>query len=56
MSQAESPSDSKPTANASHDALTAIEAKREALERVAKSEYPMADHAEALLELTESHN
>ena len=56
MSQADSPSDSKPTTNVSEDAITAIEDKREVLERVAKSDYPLAEEAEALLELADSHN
>ena len=56
MSQADSPNDSKPTTNVSDDALAAIEDKREALERVAKSDYPLAEEAEALLEIADSHN
>lgn len=38
----------------SSDALAAIEGKRETLERVSKTDYPVAEHAEALLELIES--
>ena len=56
MSHADSPSDSKPATNASDDAVRAIEDKREALERLAKSDYSLAEHAETLLELADSHN
>jgi len=56
MSQAERPSDSKPETNVSKDVATAIEAKRDALERLAKSDYSVADHAGALLELADGHN
>lgn len=40
----------------SKEVKNAIEAKRETLERVANSEYPIAEHAEALLEITESYD
>jgi hypothetical protein len=56
VSQADSPNDPKPTTNASDDAVRAIEAKREALERLAKSDYSLAEEAEALLEIADSHN
>lgn len=39
--------------NLSSDAEAAIEAKRETVERVANSEYPIADLAQALLEVAE---
>lgn len=35
----------------SEDVLAAVEEKRSALERVAQSEYPLAEHAKAILKL-----
>jgi len=49
MSTAKQPTDT----NLSGEAKAAIEAKRETLKRVANSEYPIAEHAEALLEVAE---
>ena len=56
MSQTESPSATKPTANVSDDAVRAIEAKREALERLAKSDYSLAEEAEILLDIVDNHD
>jgi len=57
VSQAEHTAESHTTAqNVSDDVVAAIEAKREALERLAKSDYSVAEHAETLLELADSHN
>jgi hypothetical protein len=44
--------DEKPT----NDAEAAIEAKRDTLERVANTDYPAAEHAEALLEIADNTN
>lgn len=49
MSTAKQPIDT----NLSGEAKAAIEAKRETLERVSNSEYPIADLAQALLEVAE---
>jgi len=51
MSQAEQPEEAAPSL--SGDAMAAIEAKRESLERLANTEYAVAEHAEALLEIAE---
>lgn len=57
MSQAEHTAESHTTAqNVSDDVVAAIEAKREALERLAKSDYSVAEHAGALLELADNKN
>lgn len=53
MSQAEQPEGTAPSL--SGDAMAAIEAKREALERLANTDYPAAEHAEALLEIARSN-
>lgn len=52
MSTVEQPTDT----NLTEEAKAAIETKRETLERVSNSEYPIAEYAEALLEIANSCN
>ncbi len=52
MSTAKQPTDT----DLSGEAKAAIEAKRETLKRVANSEYPIAEHAETLLKISESYD
>ncbi len=55
MSQAETkPEAVASTPDVSSDALAAIEAERDTLERVANTDYPAAEHAEALLEIVDN--
>jgi len=49
QSSAHTPAE-KPT----NDAVAAIEAKRDTLKRVANTDYPAAEHAEALLEIVDN--
>jgi hypothetical protein len=55
MSQAETkPETVASTPDVSSDAVAAIEAKRDTLKRVANTDYPAAEHAEALLEIVDN--
>jgi len=45
-----------PAEKPTDDAVAAIEAKRDTLERVANLDYPAAEHAEALLEIADDSN
>jgi len=54
MSHAKGQQPEKTTPSLSDDAKTALNAKRETLERLTKTDYPVAEHAEALLQLIES--
>lgn len=56
MSQADGQQSESVSPSLSGDAENAIEAKRETLERVANSGYPIAEHAETLLEIANSSN
>jgi len=52
MSQAEHTTESNTTThNVSGDVVAAIKEKRSALERLSESEYSIAEHAEAILNL-----